>query len=112
MHNLTNAAPTFDGTEDVDFWLQEIEQYLEGCEVEDEKTMRNVLIGALRNNAHEWFGSLTSSDCNKRDYFSIEEAIKSRYGRTRMQKMRAYEAVKQKPNKTLSQYADRLRKAA
>ena len=48
MHNLINAAPTFDGTDDVDFWLQEIEHYLERCEVDDEKTMRNVLIGEQR----------------------------------------------------------------
>lgn len=45
---------------------------MERCEVDDEKTMRNVLIGALKGNAREWFGSLTSMECNKKEYNSIE----------------------------------------
>jgi Retrotransposon gag protein len=73
--------------------------------------MRNVLIGALKGNACEWLGSLHPRDCDKRNYFSIEEAIKSRYGKTYMQKIRAYEAIKQKAGETLQAYADRLRKA-
>ena len=66
---------------------------MERCEVDDEKTMRNVLIGALKGNAREWFGSLTSIECNKKDYNSIEKVIQTRYGKTLMQKIRVFEAI-------------------
>ncbi len=111
MHNLINAAPSFDGTQDVDFWLHEVELYLERCDVEDEKTMRNVLVGALKGTAREWLGSLGEGECNRNSYVSIEHALKERFGKTYMQKIRAYEAINQKSGESLHAYADRLRKA-
>lgn len=112
MHNLINAAPSFDGTEDIDFWLEEVTQYLDRCEVYDEKIVRNVFIGALTGSAREWFGSLSPEECNKLSVTSIKMALEERYGKTHMQKIRKFETLKQKPSETLAQYADRLRKAA
>ena len=94
MHNLINSAPSFDGTQDIDFWLHEVELYLERCDVEDEKTMRNVLVGALKGTAREWLGSLGEGECNRNSYDSIVRALKERFGKTYMQKIRAYEAIK------------------
>lgn len=39
------------------------------------------------------------------------EALHLRYAKTKMQKLRAFEALKQKSGESLSAYADRLRKA-
>ena len=50
-------------------------------------------------------------ECNKKEYNSIEYAIQTRYGKTLMQKIRVFEAIKWKSSETFSQYADRLRKA-
>ena len=58
IHNLVTTAPDFDGKTDVEFWLQEVAEYLERCEVQDEPTMIKVVIGALKREAKEWFGSL------------------------------------------------------
>ena len=69
------------------------------------------MIGVLKGNAREWFGSLTPMECDKGDFSSIERAIQLRYGKTLMQKIRAFEAIKQKSTETYSQYTDRLRKA-
>lgn len=33
IHNLVTTAPDFDGKTDVEFWLQEVAEYLERCEV-------------------------------------------------------------------------------
>ncbi len=111
MHNLISAAPSFDGSQDVDFWLHEMELYLDWCDVDDDRSMRNVLVGALQGAAREWLGSLSEEECNQRDYFSIEAALKARFGKTYMQKIRAYESVKQRSGESLHKYADRLRKA-
>jgi hypothetical protein len=97
MHNLINAAPQFDGSEDVEFWVNEIDEYLDRCEVSNEKVCKNVLIGALQGAAREWFGSLTSSECDKGDLMSVRKAIIDRFSKTYMQKLRAYETIKQKP---------------
>lgn len=112
MHNLISSAPSFDGTQDIDFWMHEVELYLERCDVEDEKTMRNVLVGALKGTAREWLGSLSEGECNRNSYASIVRALRERFGKTYMQKIRAYEGMKQKSSESLQAYADRLKKAA
>lgn len=58
LHSLVQTAPEFDGKSDVEFWLQELEEYLARCDVHDEITMIKVIIGALKKDAKEWFGSL------------------------------------------------------
>lgn len=102
MHNLINAAPSFDGTDDIDFWLEEIMQYLERCEVSEEKIIRNVMIGALTGSAREWFGSLSSRECNKMSLVSIKMALEERYGKTHMQRIKNFETLKQKPGESLA----------
>ena len=112
MHNLIQAAPSFNGSDDVEFWLSELEHYLDRNEVDDEKTIRNVTIGTLEGSAREWFGSLRAQDCDKNCIESITNALLGRYGKTAMQKLRQFEAIKQKPNEKLQAYSDRLLKAS
>ena len=61
--------------------------------------------------AREWCGSLSPHNVDKSDLNDVIEALHARYAKTKMQKLRAYEALKQKTGESLSAYADRLRKA-
>ena len=51
-------------------------------------------------------------ECDQEDISDIIAHINIRFGTTRIQKLKQYEALKQKPNETVTQYADRIRKAA
>ena len=84
MHNLINSAPTFNGTEDVDFWWHEMTHYLNRNQVDDSTTICNIVIGTLEGSAREWFGSLRDEDCDKTSLVAIIEAIQARYGKTTM----------------------------
>ncbi len=77
--NYINSAPTFDDTQDIDFWLHKVELYLERCDVDDENTMHNVLVGALKGTAREWLGSLSAHDCDRNSYASLVHALKERF---------------------------------
>ena len=112
MHNLIKAAPEFDGSGDVEFWMNEMQLYLDRHEVHDRKSQINVYIGALSGTAREWFGSLSSFDVDKKDLGEVRRAIASRYGKSFMQKLRAFENLKQAAGEKLDTYADRLRKAS
>lgn len=111
MHNLIKAAPEFDGTGDVEFWLHEVIMYLRRHNVNDDATKNHVVIGAMTGAAREWFGSLPSHEVDKSELDEVVDALVARYGKTKMQKLRAFEALKQKSGESLATYADRLRKA-
>ncbi len=111
MHNLIKAAPVFDGSGDVDFWVNEMQLYLGRHSVNDKVTQNHVLIGAMTGPAREWFGSLPDYECDKSELADVLAAVIGRYGKTKMQKLRVFEAIKQKSGESLSAYADRLRKA-
>ena len=109
VHNLLSAAPKFDGSGDVLFWLEEMELFLSRHMVSNDVIRINVFVGSLTGAAREWFGSLT---IDKSDIDEITDALKLRYGKTYMQRLREFEALKQKSNETLGQYADRVQRAA
>lgn len=71
----------------------------------------HVIIGAMTGAAREWFGSLGPQEVDKTDLNDVVGALHARYAKTKMQKVRAYDALKQKAGESLSAYADRLRKA-
>ena len=62
MHNLVKAAPEFDGSGDVLFWLEEIRQYTKRHRVSNSVMETNIIVGALTGPAREWFGSLDFID--------------------------------------------------
>ena len=70
----------------------------------------NIIVGALTGAAREWFGSLDTVD--KEDQDDVIKALKQRYGKTYMQRLREFEVLKQKNGESLGTYADRLLKAA
>lgn len=72
MHNLIKAAPEYDGTGDVEFWLHEVMLYLRRHEVNSDAVKNNVIIGALTGSAREWFGSLPIYEIDKD---SLEEVV-------------------------------------
>lgn len=74
MHNLVKAAPEFDGSGDVLFWIQEVEQYIKRHRVNNSVMETNILVGALTGPAREWFGSLDTVD--KEDWDEIVQALK------------------------------------
>ena len=111
MHNLVKAAPHFDGTGDVDFWLHEVAMYLKQYDVHDDSIQNKVIIGAMTGSARKWFGSLDPLEVDRSCKEEVLEAIVARYGRTKMWKIRNFNEMKQKTGETLQAYADRLRKA-
>ena len=84
LHSLVSTASERDDKTDVEFWLQQIEEYMTRCDVCDEATMIKVVIGALKKEAKEWFGSLQSHECDKHDLSSIHHAILRRYSKSMM----------------------------
>ena len=92
MHNLVKAAPEFDGTGDILFWLEEIQQYIRRHRVSNDVMECNIIVGTLTGAAREWFGSLDT--VNKEDQDEVIKALKQRYGKTYMQRLREFEILK------------------
>jgi hypothetical protein len=112
MASLTDKAPKFDGTEDVLFWLNSMRRYYKRNKIDDIHMRREILIGSLKGVAQEWFNALDDNECDQYDLEDICKQINTRFGKTRIQKLRAFDALKQKAGETNTQYADRVRKAS
>jgi hypothetical protein len=54
----------------------------------------NVFVGALTGAAREWFGSLPLNEVDRTDPSEVVDAIRGRYAKTKMQKIRAFEALR------------------
>ena len=74
------------------FWLEELGEYLRRHRVSNDVMKTNIMVGVLTGPAREWFGSLDTID--KDDWDEIVEALKQRYGKTYMQRLREFEALK------------------
>ena len=60
----------------------------------DPDVRANVIIGCLKDTAREWFGSLTAGEVDDSSEDSILTAIEGRFGKSRMQKLRIFDALK------------------
>ncbi len=112
MASLTDKAPKFDGSEEVTYWLSSMKRYFKRCQIEDSHLQREVLIGSLQGVAKEWFNALTFVEFDQDDIEDICEAINIRFGTTRIQKLKKFDALKQKSSKTATAFADAIRKTA
>ena len=89
-----------------------MQRYLRRNMVGDATIRANVIIGALEQTAREWFGSLGEKDVDDGDEDSILTAMESRFGRSKIAKLRVFNDLKQRAGETVQAYADRLRKSA
>ncbi len=59
-----------------------------------------ILIGAMKGVAQEWFNALSDEECDQSDLDDIMEQIITRFGKTRIQKIKQFEMLKQKSSET------------
>lgn len=84
MASLTSKAPTFDGSEEVMYWLRSMRRHFRRNDVVDEHMQIEVIIGALRGTAKTWFSSLDDDDCDFDSIHDVCRAFEQRFGKTEM----------------------------
>lgn len=110
--SLTSKAPSFDGSEEVFYWLRSMIRHFKRNDVTDERMKVEVLTGALKGAAKTWYSSLNDDDCDFDDFEDISNKLLKRFGKTEGQKLKEFSNLKPKSGESHSEYADRIKKTA